>query len=121
MGLAEPLSVSQALLSTDNYVSMAVIDTGVYVSDEATPVSMAVIDTGVASSLTYTLKAATNNLHWQVRGGNLADMSDAVVVQSQATVNAAAIGTFTASPAYYRYYDVQIKAASAGNQGTGTV
>jgi|SRR5689334_18616179 len=103
MGLAEPLSVSQALLSTDNYVSMAVIDTG------------------VASSLTYTLKAATNNLHWQVRGGNLADMSDAVVVQSQATVNAAAIGTFTASPAYYRYYDVQIKAASAGNQGTGTV
>ncbi|MGH7892945.1 MAG: hypothetical protein ACREN0_11805 [Thermodesulfobacteriota bacterium] len=103
MGLSEPLSVTDSLLSIDTYVPLGAIDTG------------------TAKSLVYTLAVVTNNLKWTVYGANAADYSDEAVVQSEATVNAGALGTYTTVQAVYRYYRAKLKAAVGGSQGTGTI
>jgi hypothetical protein len=103
MGLSEPLSVSESLLSTDDLVALGAIDTG------------------TAVALVYTFKAATNALKWTVFGANLADFSDEAVVQAEATVNAAAVGNYSTTQAVYRFYRVKHKASVGGSQGTATV
>ena len=103
MGLSEPLSVSEALLSTDNYVALGAIDIG------------------TALTLVYTLTVATNNLKWTVYGANVAAFTDEVVVQAEATVNVGALGTYSTTQAVYRYYRAKIKAAVGAAQGTGTL
>ncbi len=97
--VAEP----DALLSTNDYVALGAIDTGPWLS------------------LAYTIAVITNHLKWTVYGANEPDYSDEQVVQAEATVNADATGTFTATIAPYRYYRVKIKAAAGGSQGTATV
>lgn len=103
MGLSEPLTVSEVLASTNNYVALGAVDTG------------------TGRSLVYTLKVATNNLLWTVYGANVSDYSDEVVVQAEAQVNAGAVGSYSTTQAVYRYYRAKIKAAVADAQGTATI
>lgn len=59
----------------------------------------------------------SNGIKWQVVAS--IDDSTYVVVQSEATIAAAASGSYSTTQAVYRYYKIQIKAASGGSQGTG--
>ena len=84
-------------------------------------VALAPIDCGPWLSLSYTIKVVTNNVDWVVYGANLADYSDEVVVQAQATVAAAATGSYAVAQAPYRYYRVKIIDTTPPNHGTATV
>jgi 7-cyano-7-deazaguanine synthase in queuosine biosynthesis len=70
--------------------------------------------------LAITLAVATQSLKWTVYGANEADYSDETVAQAEATVVAAAVGTFTIVNPPFAYYRAKIKAAVGGVQGTGT-
>ena len=91
------------LLSTDTYVALGAIDMRPW------------------KSLSYTLKVATNALKWTVYGANLADYSDEVVVQAEASVAVGAIGSYSTTQAVWARYRVKIKADVGGSQGTGTL
>lgn len=72
-------------------------------------------------ALAYTIKVATNAIKWKVQGANSSDFSDAVDVQAEATVAAAAVGYYAVSIAPYIYYRVVIIDDAAPNHGTVTL
>jgi hypothetical protein len=84
-------------------------------------VALAEIDTGHWKSLAYTIAVATNSVDWTVFGANADDYSDEQVVQAEASVAAAATGTYAVAQAPYRYYRVKIKSTVPGDHGTATV
>jgi hypothetical protein len=81
------------------------------------------IDTLAANHVVYTCLNAHvgNSIDWKV----LASIDDVTYVEAQAeaTLAAAAVGTFEASAAQiaYRYFKVQVKSTSSGNHGTAQV
>lgn len=87
----------------------------------ATVLSGSEIDTGPYLSLSYTIKVATEDVDWQVFGANIADYSDEVSVQANASVAAAAVGSYSTTQAVWRYYRVKIKDTVGGTHGTATV
>ena len=97
------IAAPAALLSTDNYVALAPIDARAW------------------RSVAYTIAVITNDLKWTVYGANASDYSDEQAVQAEATVAAAATGTYAVAQAPYAYYRVKIKANVGGAQGTATV
>jgi len=84
-------------------------------------VALAAIDIGSWQSLAYTIKVATASVDWTVFGANAADYSDEVIVQAEAAVAAAGIGSYAVAQAPYRYYRVKIKSTVADTPGTATV
>jgi len=84
-------------------------------------VALGAIDCGPWASLSYTIKVVTNDVDWVVYGANQSDYSDEQVVQAQATVAAAASGTYAVAQAPYRYYRVKIVDTAGGVHGTATV
>ncbi len=79
------------------------------------------LDTQMYGSVAYTLVNATQTISWKVLGANASDFSDAVEVQAEADVLAAASASYSATVAVWRYYKVQIKSKVAGVHGTATV
>lgn len=65
---------------------------------------------------TVTNSGGSNGLSWQVLGS--IDGTNYVVVQTSANVAAGASDKFTAQPAAYRYYKVQVKDQSGGSHTT---
>lgn len=60
-----------------------------------------------------------NSIDWKVLGSN--DDTSYVEVQAEATLAAAAIGSYTSTAAPYRYYKIQVKATVGNSQGTADV
>lgn len=79
------------------------------------------LDTGAFTSVAYTVTVATQAIKWSVFGANSSDYTDEVAVQAATTVAAAASGSYTATPAPFRYYRVKIIDDSGGVHGTATV
>lgn len=79
------------------------------------------IDVRGYQSLSYTLLATVQTLKWTVYGANLADYSDEVVVQAEATVAALAVGSYAVTQAPFGYYRVKIANNAAGVVGTAAV
>lgn len=84
-------------------------------------VALAPIDVISWQSLSYTIKIATNDVDWEVFGANAADYSDEVTVQAEATVAAAAVGSYSTAQAVWRYYRVKITSTVDGVHGAATV
>lgn len=70
-------------------------------------------------ALTVTNTHGSNSIDYKV----LASIDDVsyVEVKAEATLAAAAIGSYSTSPALYRYYKVQVKDTSGGTHGAATV
>jgi hypothetical protein len=79
------------------------------------------LDTQLFGSVSYTLVNAAQTITWKVLGANASDFSDAVIVQAAADVLAAASANYSAAPAVWRYYKVQIIDKVGGTHGTVTV
>jgi hypothetical protein len=79
-----------------------------------------IIDTYGKSIICYTCKNTdgANSIDWKVLAS--IDGTTYVEAQAEASLAAAAVGTFT-SLAYYRYYKVQVKATVADSQGDAQV
>ena len=78
-------------------------------------------DCTIFGTLGITAKAATNAVTWSVWGANLPDYSDAVIVQTAASIAAGAVGGFTTFFAAYAYYFVKAVDTVGGTHGTLTV
>jgi hypothetical protein len=78
------------------------------------------IDTYGKSIISYTCKNTdgANSIDWKVLASN--DGTTYIEAQAEASLAAAAVGTFT-SIAYYRYYKVQVKATVADSQGDAQI
>jgi len=79
------------------------------------------IDARMWKSLGITIAVITNNIKWTVYGANASDFSDEQVVQVEATVAAAATGTYVTAQSVYAYYRIKIVDASGGSHGTVTM
>ena len=79
------------------------------------------IDTYSQKLVSYTCTNAdvANSIDWKVMASN--DDTSYVEAQAEATLAAAAIGTYTSTAAPYRYYKVQVKASVGASQGDATV
>ena len=79
------------------------------------------IDTSGKTKVCYTCKNVhgANSIDWKVLCSN--DDSTYIEAQAEASLAAAAVGSYTNTLATYRYYKVQIKATGAGSQGTAQV
>lgn len=79
------------------------------------------IDTFSKKLVSYTCKNTdgANSIDWKVLASN--DDVTYVEAQAEASLAAAAIGTYTATAAPYRYYKIQVKATVGDSQGDAQV
>ena len=79
------------------------------------------LNAGPFQSISYTVRASTNNVNWKVFGANKEDFSDEVEVMTETAVTAGGNDSYTASPPAYRFYRVKIKSASTDTPGDADV
>lgn len=99
-------SVSSVQASTNTNVVMV---GSVMNATRALTVSFTMQNTGVQS------------IQWQVRGGNLADLSGGAIVQAAATVTAGSFATYSTATAVYKFYGVFIESTVDDSHGEGTL
>jgi hypothetical protein len=101
-----------------------ILDTGI-VSQASTAsfvtVAGADVDARPWRTVAYTISVATNAVTWQVLGANSSDYSDAVVVQSGASVAAGANSSYAPATPPYAFYRVQIQDTAGGSHGVVTI
>ena len=104
-------------------IATTVTPTGQNSTNTPTRVTGADLDTLHNLSASFTVKntAGVNSINFDVRGGNMADFSDAVIVQVAQTVLAGAYGTFAAAATPFIYYGVFIVSTVPGAAGTALV
>lgn len=102
-------------------------------SEEVTPVAQAstaslvlvvgsTLDLLNKSSLSYTIEnTGLQSIDWAVYGGNASDLSDAVAVNTPATILTTAFDSYAVAVAPYRYYGVFIEDTVGGLHGEATV
>jgi hypothetical protein len=103
-------------VTTDNFETVAPAG----LASTNSLVALGAIDTGPWKSLAYTIKVATASIDWTVFGANAADYSDEVVVQAEAAVAAAGVGSYVVAQAPFRHYRIKIKSTVADTPGTAT-
>ena len=82
----------------------------------------ALLDTLNSFLCTFTIfNSGANSLNWKVIAGNTSGLNEDIEAQAEATVAAGAYGTFSATPAVWRYYGVKIKSTVDDTPGEGTV
>lgn len=81
-------------------------------------VAGAEIDATQCKTVCYTGVAATHDVDWSIWGANAADYSDEVAVLAATKIAAGASGSYTASPAPFRYYRVKVTDDVGGTHGT---
>lgn len=93
-------------------------DTTNTTTDTNTLITTSIINAQQALSVSFTIKnvGLTNSLNYQVIAGNLADLSDGIVIQSVQTVATGAVGSYSVQSAPFGYYGIKQVATSAGNQ-----
>lgn len=84
-------------------------------------VPLAPLDVRGWRSVSYTIKAATAEIDWTVYGANLEDFSDEVIVQAEAGVAAAAVGSYSTAQAVWGFYRVKVKSAAVDTPGEATI
>lgn len=84
-------------------------------------VSGSTIDAGCRTSVAIVCKNThgANSLDWKVMAS--IDGTTYVEAQAEATLAAAAVGTYSTSQALYRYYKVQVKSTVGGAAAQATV
>lgn len=92
-----------AAVQTDSYVARVSLDCRGY------------------RSYAVTLIASVQDVKWTVYGANASDYSDEVAVQSEATVAAGAVGSYSTTQAPFAYYRAKVKNAAAGVVGTAAL
>jgi hypothetical protein len=103
------------------------ISTAVAPADQASvagwvDVAGSILDTIANMAVSYTIvNDGVGSINWKVLGANAADFSEAVEVQASAAVLAAAVASYSASMAVWRYYKVQIQDTVGGVHGAGLV
>ena len=108
--------------ATDEMVSEVTPAEQATVSDVFVDVTGSMIDTQNFLSIAYTcVNTGAQTIKWKVIGGNSAVFADAVEVQASADILAAAIGSYSASVAVWRYYKLQVGDKVNGQHGAATV
>jgi hypothetical protein len=112
-------------MQDEKYLSSAIFDTVAVTAQDATDTLTAVsgsnLDARKRTSLSYTLKIATQNVRWSVFAANSEDYSDEAVVQAEATVTAGSVGTYSVAPAPFGFYRIKMRTAVAGVVGSATI
>ena len=67
------------------------------------------------------LETNVNAVTWIVYGANLADYSDAIVVNAEAAVLKAGVDSYVADVAHYQHYRAMVKSTVADTHGAVTV
>lgn len=95
----------------------------VQVSDNTnTLVAGSILNASRALAVSFTIQnTGDNSIQWQVRGGNLSDLSDGAIVQAAATVTAGSYATYALSTAPYQFYGVFIESTVDGSHGEATI
>jgi hypothetical protein len=114
--------MSTTFVESQNLPPAAVTGAVVQVSTNATAVvAGAEIDATQLRTVCYTIAVATHDVDWSVFAANASDYSDEVAVLNATKVSAGGNGSYTASPAPYRYYRVKIIDDVGGTHGQATV
>lgn len=104
---------------------MQIIDTATEVKasvNTLTLMSSSKMRAGQAFSISYSIKnTGANSISWEVRGGNSLDLSDAIVVQSLATITAGSSSSYASTVPVYAYYAIYIRSTVADNHGEATI
>lgn len=79
------------------------------------------IDARPWASIAYTIAVATNAVTWTVFGANSAEYNDEIDVSTEASVAAAAVGSYAVAQAPYAYYRVKVRSTVGGAHGVATV
>lgn len=102
----------------DKSLVTVLIPTAQTTTNSYADVSGSIIDTLLQSSVAIVLKNThgSNSIDWKVLAS--IDGTTYVEAQAEATLTTGTTGTYSQSVALYRFYKVQVKATSSGNQGT---
>jgi hypothetical protein len=118
MNVSKDLSAKQERILRDAEILTPVAQT---TTDNYADVVGSKLDAACYESVAFTCKntGGANGLKWQV----LASIDDITyeTVQSEAVIAFGASGSYTVSPAPYRYYKVQVKAQVGASQTTAVV
>ena len=79
------------------------------------------LDARAYATVAITVVATVEAVKWTVFGATQSDYSDEVVVQVEATVSAATVGSFVVGPAVFPYYRAKIKNSVADTVGTAAL
>jgi len=87
-----------------------------------TLVSDSVLNATNAMSVSFTIEnSGANSIDWEVVAGNLADLSDATVVQAAATVASGAFSSYAVQIAPFEFYGIRIESTTTDQAGEGTI
>jgi len=85
-------------------------------------VAGSILDTLNTRLANFTIEnSGAESIDWKVLAGNTVTLSEAIEAQAEATVAAAAYGTFSVNPAVWRYYGVYVKSSAPDTPGEATV
>src|SRR6185369_16235211 len=91
-------------------------------TDPLTPYTETVLDArSFSGSVSYVMKATTQNVRWTVFGSNDSAFAAEVVVQAEATVVPGTPASYTSAPAPFSFYRVKLRTAVAGVVGTADI
>ena len=80
------------------------------------------LDVTWQKSVAYTIEnTGADTIDWRVVAGNASDFSDAIIVQAEAAVAAAAFGNYSVVTAVWKHYRVEVKSTVADTPGEATV
>jgi len=124
-GTTNKVSIDQTTMGTTNAVSRAatvVTPSATASTNTYVLVPNALIDTLNSFSGTFTiLNTGADSINWKVLAGNGSGLTEAIEAQAEATVTAGAYGTFSVTPAIWRYYGVYIMSSAPDTPGEATV
>lgn len=80
------------------------------------------LNASAAWTLSYTIQnTGDNDMDYEVIAGNLSDLSDAIVVQNSATLNAGDVGSYSVSIPVWNYYGINIASTVSDAPGEASV
>lgn len=80
------------------------------------------LDVTWQKSVAYTIEnSGADTIDWRVVAGNASDFSDAIIVQVEAAVVAAAFDDYSVVTAVWKHYRVEVKSTVADTPGGATV
>ena len=81
-----------------------------------------ILNASTSQSVAFTVgNTGDNSIEWTVYGGNSSDLSDGVVIQASAPIEAGALANYAVSVAPYAYYGVYIKSTVDDSHGQATL
>lgn len=85
-------------------------------------VAGSILNASRALSVSFTIQnTGDDSIQWQVRGGNLANLSDGAIVQVAATVTSGSYATYAITNAPYKFYGIFAESTVDGAEGIATI